>query len=290
MLAEPKSKFLQLMLNRITLKDIPFTERNSRVLLFKRNSHLYIKLAERWTQWETQVGHYRVRPPLVDDLCFVDAEGTLLDLERVAYPHAIAFQTRVGLIETTFVDQDTLFIHLPRTRVGIRFRVAAEHGDTDRRGGELKGDPQHRRNHRNVAYTTNARILKNTMDGDASGYLRVTLDLDAREGGELLLNITPRLGFNRSIPPAEPVFAAAEKRWHDWFAAAPQVEEKYAAQYYYAWYVLRAGLAQPALFLDPRSHGAFPGQLRGCLAVGRVFSRARRIDTSTKTWPRTNCG
>jgi len=237
------------MRNRINLKDIPFTERNSRLLLFKRNSHLYVKLAERWTQWETQVGHYRLRPPMLDDLCFVDADERLLDLERVTFPHALTFETRAGLIEMTFLDQDTLFVRLPRARLGIRFRVYAEHGDTDRRGGELKGDPHHRRNHRNVAYTTNAQILKNTMDGDTGGYLRVTLDLDAREGSELLLNITPRLGFNRSIPPAEPVFAAAEKRWHDWFAAAPQVEEQFAPQYYYAWYVLRAGLLSPRFFL-----------------------------------------
>jgi putative isomerase len=249
MLSEPKSHFLQLLRGRITLKDIPFAERTSRLLLFKRNSHLYIKLVERWARWETHVGHYRLRPPLLDDLCFIDADGTLLELTRVSFPHALALETRAGYIEITFLDQDTLFVHLPRERLGVRFRVYAEHGDTDRRGGALKGDANHNRNHRNVAYTTNAQILKNTMDGDTGGYLRVTLDVDAREGGDLLLNITPRLGFNRSIPPAEPVFAAAEQRWHNWYAAVPAVDEQFAPQYYYAWYILRVGLLSPRFFL-----------------------------------------
>ncbi len=249
MLSTPQSPFLQRLHGRVNLKDIPFTERNSRLLFFKRNSHLYIKLAERWSQWETQVGTYHLRPPMLDDLCFVAGDETLLELTRVSYPHALAFETRAGFIEVTFLDQDTLFVHLPRGRIGIRFRVYAEHGQTDRRGGEFKGDPFHRRNHRNMAYTTNAVVLKNVIEDDAGGYLRVTLDLDARENGELLLNITPRLGFNRSIQPAGLVFAAAAKRWHDWFAAAPQVEERFASQYYYAWYVLRAGLLSPRFFL-----------------------------------------
>ncbi len=249
MFSTPQSPFLQLLRGRVNLKDIPFTGRRTRLLLFARESHLYIKLAERWTQWETQVGHYRQRLPVLDDLCFVAGDGTPLDLTRSSYPHALAFGTRVGFIEMAFLDEDALYVRLPRVQIGIRFRVYAEHGRTDRRGGEFKGDPLHRRNHRNVSYTTNARILNNTMEDDTAGYLRVTLDLDAREGGELLLNITPRLSLNRSIQPAEPVFAAAEKRWHAWFAAAPPVAEPFVAQYYYAWYILRAGLLSPRFFL-----------------------------------------
>jgi glycogen debranching enzyme len=34
----------------------------------------------------------------------------------------------------------------------------------------------------------------------------------------------------------------AAQRWHEWFANAPQVEEEYQAQYYYAWWIMRAGL------------------------------------------------
>ncbi len=249
MLCETQSPFLQLLRGRVNLEDIPFTERGSRLLVFKRDSHLYIKLAERWAQWEGQVGHYRLRAPLIDDLIFTDGDGALLPLTLVSFPHALGFETPEGFFEMTFVDEDTLLVHLPRSRVGIRFCVYAERGRTDRRGGEFKGDPLHRSTHRNVAYSTNARILANTIEPDAKDYLRVSLDLDAREGGELLLNITPRLGFNRSIPYAEETFAKAEKRWHAWFAVAPRVNERFAHQYYYAWYVLRAGLLSTRYFL-----------------------------------------
>lgn len=249
MLSEPQSSFLRLLKGYINLKDIPFTDRRARMMLFKRNAHLYIKLAERWAQWETQVGHYRVRPPLLDDLCFFDEHNALLELTCTTYPHAIVFETSSGLIEQTFIDEDTLLVHLPAGRIGMRFRVYAEHGRTDRRGGEFKGDPYHRRNHRNVAYTTNAKILKNEITSDATNYLRVTLDLDTHAGNEVLLNITPRLGFNRSIPAAAQAFTDAEARWHAWFAAAPRVDESYALSYYYAWYILRAGLLSPRFFL-----------------------------------------
>lgn len=249
MLANTQSPFLQLLNGRVNLKDIPFTDRRARVLLFKRNSHLYIKLAERWTAWEPQVGHYRLRPPLIDDWCFVNSDGALLNLECNSFPHAISFASQIGFIEMTFSDEETLFVHLPPGRIGLRFRVYAEHGLMDRRGGEFKGDPFHRFTHRNVAYTTNARILKNTIEPAPGNYLQVTLDLDTHEGGSLLLNITPRLGLNRSMPQTEQVFSAAEKRWHDWFASAPKVDEQFAQQYYYAWYVLRAGLLSQRFFL-----------------------------------------
>jgi len=249
MLSEPKSKFLQLMRGRIDLQDIPFSDRGSRIMLFKKNSQLYVRLAERWTQLEKQVGHYRLRAPLLDDLCFTDEQGGLLPLTSVSFPHALAFETRQGFFELTFVDEDTLYIHLPRACVGVHFAVYAEQGRVDRRGGEFKGDPSHRGSHRNISYTTNAAILSNTIAPQANGYAKVSLELDARAGGELLLNITPRLGFNRSIEAAEKIFAQAEKRWHDWFAAAPSVADKFSRQYYYAWYVMRAGLMSTRYFL-----------------------------------------
>jgi glycogen debranching enzyme len=110
----------------------------------------------------------------------------------------------------------------------------------DRRGGILRltGDIR-----RNVAYTTDARILKDEAHSLDSRRQSVHLLMDASEGNKsLLLNITPRLGFNRYIPNAADAMEAAAWRWHDWFAAAPPVSEEYRSQYYYAWWVMRAGL------------------------------------------------
>jgi glycogen debranching enzyme len=68
-------------------------------------------------------------------------------------------------------------------------------------------------------------------------------------GRGLVLNITPRLGLKRSVPPADTALRAAEERWHTWFAKAPTVEERFADQYYYAWWILRAGLLSSRFFL-----------------------------------------
>ena len=57
---------------------------------------------------------------------------------------------------------------------------------------------------RNVAYTTDARIIGHETRAADAGKQSVRLVLDASEGGRsFLLNITPRLGFNRYIPDLE---------------------------------------------------------------------------------------
>ncbi len=219
------------------------------MLVFRRAASLYIRLAERWEKWKGEVGPYRQRAPIVDEFVFTDANGAPLDFELTAYPHALEFQTRLGAFWLAFADEETLYLKLPATRGGIAFHIYAEDGRTDRRGGEFKGDPEHRRTHRNVAYTTNARILSNSIARGANGFPRVHLQFDADADAAFLLNITPRLGFNRRIMRAEDIWRDAEARWHAWFAAAPRVDEKYARQYYYAWWILRAGLISPRFFL-----------------------------------------
>ncbi len=269
----PASPFLQQLQNRITLEEnasevldprfqrsandnhripfsgIPFSERGSRILLFRRGSKLYIRLAERWMKWIEEVGDYRHRPPVIDDFVFTDANGAPLDFQLTSYPHALTLATRIGEFWIAFADEETLYIRLPAARGGITFRAYAREGRTDRRGGEFKGDPEHRTTHRNIAYTTNARILTNEIVPDANGYQRVNLRIEATHDSAFLLNITPRLGFNRGIARAEEILRDAEARWHTWFAAAPNVAEEYAEQYYYAWWILRMGLLSPRFYL-----------------------------------------
>jgi len=203
----PDSPFLQRLRGRITLEGIPFSERGSRLLVFRDATGLSVRLAERWFKWEDEVGHYRQRPPILDDLVFTDENGTPLEFTLTAYPHVLCFETRLGELWLAFEDEETLYFELPPTCVGLTFRIYAARGRT----------------------------------------VRVQMDASADSG--LIFDITPRLGFNRSVPRAEEVLKRAEARWHNWFARVPAVEEKYASQYYFAWWILRAGLLSSRFFL-----------------------------------------
>ena len=233
--SEPESPFLRLLRNRIDLEHIPFTDRSSRILVFWRQGRLQIRLSERWTKLESERGHYRQRPPILDDFAFTGAGGQPLPARVTSYPHLVVFETAAGVFRLAFVDPETLYLALPPGPVGVRFRAEGETAQSDRRGGRLNGA-------RHIAYTTNAPVTANRLDPDEPGYFRVALDVAAGEEHGLLLNVTPRLGFNRALPQPAPVFRAAEERWHAWFAAVPAVEERLRAQYYYAWWIMRAGL------------------------------------------------
>ncbi|MBI5029029.1 MAG: hypothetical protein HZB51_00780 [Chloroflexi bacterium] len=236
---------------RVPFSGIPFSDRGSRILIFRNESSLYIRLAERWAQWVGEVGDYRRRSPVVQDFRLTDANGTPLDFEMTAYPHALFFHTHIGEFWLAFLDEETLYFKLPNTRCGISFAAYAMHGRTDRRGGEFKGDPEHRSTHRNMAYTTNARIFSDVIEPGENGYLHVALQMEATQDSAFLLNITPRLGFNRSFSSADHVLHDAEVRWHAWFAAAPAMSEDAARaeQYYYALWIMRMGLLSPRFYL-----------------------------------------
>lgn len=235
--------------HRVPFGGIPFSDRGSRILVFRQGPALYIRLAERWVKWVAEVGDYRHRSPIIQDFMITDANDAPLDFRLTSYPHALCLATRLGDCWLAFADEETLYFTLPAGRLGITFRVYAAHGRTDRRGGEFKGDPEHRTTHRNVAYTTNAPIVSNQIVTDTQGYQQVQLQAHGATDWAFTLNITPRLGLNRSLGQADKVLHEAEARWHQWFAAAPPVAAEYAAQYYYAWWIMGMGLVSPRFYL-----------------------------------------
>jgi putative isomerase len=246
---KPQSPFLESLKGRINLESAPFTDRGSRILVFRRGPSLEIRLAERWVKWEQEVGDYRRRAPMVDQFSIFAGGGIPLKLHTTTYPHAIGIDTPRGEFWLAFLDDETLYLKLPEGEFTIGFRVLAAQGGTDRRGGQFRGDSEHRRNHRNVSYTTNAHILSNVIEADTDGYLKVRMRIRAAADSGWTLNLTPRLGLNRSVPPSGEVLKRAERRWHEWFAAVPPVGERYRTQYYYAWWILRSGLISSRFFL-----------------------------------------
>lgn len=239
-MSEPYSEFLQLLCNRVNLRTIPFTERGSRILIFREDDHFSVRLAERWYKATKSLSAYRSRPPLLDDWRLTDADGHPLQMNVTSYPHRLDCQTEIGSFTFAFLDAETLLITPPERPCGMTWMARMDQVWPDRRGGVLRivGDV-----HRNVAYTTNARILHNEASNLGPKDQRIDLRIDPAGGNcAILMNITPRLGFNRWVPEPVPVLDAARKRWHDWFAAAPEVAAEYRRQYYYAWWVMRAGL------------------------------------------------
>ena len=234
------SPFIQLLKDRIDLQQTPFSERGSRLLIFKSDHHLKIRLAERWFKLDRQLSSYRQRPALIDQLQFTDEAGNSLPFETTTYPHRIDCHTQAGVFSLTFCDPETIYFSLPAARCGITFHASMDQAQTDRRGGVLRltGDIR-----RNVAYTSNTILLTNEVEPLEGGkQQKIRLIFEAKSGSGFMLNLTPRLGFNRYLPQAEEIFDQAARRWHEWFSLAPRVADPYQSQYYYAWWIMRAGL------------------------------------------------
>ena len=237
---------LSLLKDRVDLKQVPFTERGSRLLVLQNpDGGLIIRLAERWVKIDPRTTGYLERPPIVDHLYMTDPDGAQLKFELESYPHCLNFKTRIGTFSMIFDDTETLLLTLPQAACGVSFQVRVNEGVTDRRGGVLHvtGPIQ-----RSLAYTTNRRIETNTIEQISPGLVQVKMTVDAGEEAGLLVNLTPRLGYNRYIPPLRTAFHEAARRWEHWFEVVPKVTGPYRTQYYYAWYIMRAGLISSRYF------------------------------------------
>jgi putative isomerase len=235
------SAFLDLLENRIDVTRVPFSDRGSRLLVFKQAEHdrLYVKLAERLTAIQPGLDTYRFRPPYIQDLCFIDGEGMALSYRLTTWPHALVFQTRLGTFGLAFQQGDTLAIGLPAGQTaGIRFRVSTQMWQQSDDGGTLQAV-------RNLAYRTNGQVLRNELGLEREAYVLEFIV----EGGDdvaIHLNIRSDLQLDGTPGPFSETLAAAEARWHEWFARVPPVAERYRDHYYYAWWVMSNNLVAPS--------------------------------------------
>jgi putative isomerase len=234
------SPHLNLLRNRIDITRVPFSDRGSRLLVLKYSDGdcLYVKLAERLTAIQPGLETYRFRPPYIQDLCFIDEEGMELTYHLTTYPHALFFQTRLGVFSLAFQKGDTLALGLPPgVSAGIRFRVSTQMWQQSDDGGSLKAI-------RNLAYRTNGHVLKNELGLEREAYL-VEFVVEGGDDVSIHLNIRGDLQLDSEPAPFSETLAAAERRWQDWFARVPPVAERYRDQYYYAWWVMSSNLVEP---------------------------------------------
>jgi putative isomerase len=234
------SSFLERLENRIDITRVPFSDRGSRLLVFKESDRdrLYVKLAERLTAIQPGLDTYRFRPPYIQELCFIDREGMPLAFHLTSYPHALQFQTRLGQFTLAFSKRDTLSIGLPSGQVaGIRFRVSTNMWQRHDDGGSLMAV-------RNLAYRTNGSVLKNELGQEREAYV-VEFVVDSGDDLAIHLNVRNDLKLDGQPVAFSETLAASERRWHEWFARVPPVARAYQDQYYYAWWVMGNNLVGP---------------------------------------------
>jgi len=224
--------YLDLVRGQIDISRDPFSDRGSRLIVRQvpGTSSLEIKLGERLTALDPHPEAYMSRPAFVQDLQFVDAEGSPLDFESLAAPDVVVFRTRLGEFRLLFQDEDTLAIGIPDATVaGIRFALNTDHF----RPGPGKAPL------RNLVLATNGEIARERNGRSVECILSSGKDL------AILLHIGKAPAPPESISAFSVLLGQSASRWRAWFERLPPVVEKYAAKYAYAWWVMANNLISP---------------------------------------------
>jgi len=231
---------LEKLRNHIDIARVPFSDRGSRLLVFRypQLSGLYVKLAERLTQLESDIEAYLHRPPFIQGLYFTDQDGAELDFEIETSPYVLIFHTRIGDIQLTFQDERTLsFGYPPEIRAGMRFRVFPQYWKSTPQGGKFMSV-------RNVAYTTTGTLEKNQITPVEGGY-EVDLLVSTNEDCAIIISIQPAQQPQYEPRPFSAALQASRARWQNWFDRVPPVLPKYQRTYAYAWWVMANNLISP---------------------------------------------
>ncbi len=239
---DPKtsSPCLDLLKNCIDITQVPFSDRGSRLLIFKRETapRLYIKLAERLTALQPGLDAYRDRAPFIERIELVDRDRQALDFDIVSYPHVIYLRTKIGTFGITFQSETAIAFGLPDRQVaGLRFHVSPQFWRPRSHGGVFKAI-------RNLSYTSNLKPEFNTITPDRGGYT-VEILAPAGEDSTIALTIGDHEGSHDQTFSFARSHAAAEDRWHRWFQRTPPVAEQYRATYAYAWWIMANNLISP---------------------------------------------
>lgn len=232
--------YLQLLNNHIDITRVPFSDRGSRLLVFRypQLSGLYVKLAERLIQLESDIEAYLHRPPFIQGLYLTDADSIELDFEIETSPYLVTFHTRLGDFFLTFQDERTLSFGFPaNTRAGIRFRVFPQYWRSIPQGGKFMSV-------RNVTYSTTGDLIRNQITPVEGGY-EVDLMIDTGPDCAVNISIHPSLQPELKDKPFSESLKTSSKRWHEWFDRVPPVSADYRRTYAYAWWIMANNLISP---------------------------------------------
>lgn len=240
MLPRTESEPLKLLKDQLDITRIPFSDRGSRLLVFKAEGgdHLYIRLAERLTAVQPDIEAYLKRPPFVKDLKLIARDGEELRFGLESYPHALYFKTRIGEFGMVYHNSRTLAIGLPAGEAcGVSFHASPQFWQAGNSGGVFKSI-------RNLQYQSDAEVLTNAIVPEEGGY-RVQFIVQAEEDTAIMLSIGEDLPGSVEKTPFSFCLENSEARWHTWFIRTPPVLERYQKTYVYAWWVMANNLISP---------------------------------------------
>ncbi|MEW5940725.1 MAG: hypothetical protein AB1750_13735, partial [Chloroflexota bacterium] len=241
---ESESLF-DLMRGQIDLTRVPFSERGSRLVVQRSagENSLSAKLGERLTELDADPEAYVTRPPFLQNLQLVDENGEALEFAAEASPDVIRLRTRLGEFGLVFQDEQTLAFGLPaNVEAGLRFDLNAEPFRKIGAGGASKPI-------RSLACATNGEMVKEAISPETFG---AKMEYRARGADcAIALRIGEAPTLVNEVPPFSEICAQATARWKKWFEGAPQVNERYAEKYAYAWWVMANNL------VSPRGHIAY---------------------------------
>ena len=234
------SPSLNLLRNELDFTSVPFSDRGSRLLVFINpdENNVFIRLAERLISLESDIEAYLRRPPFIQELCFVNEDGEIINYEATTYPHIIYLNTKVGDFSICFQDNQTIALGLPpQQAVFLRFHVSPQFWKVTEHGGEFKSI-------RNLFYDTNAEITENEIIPERGGYT-VLFKVRSGDDSTIIINIGNAYTPNNDVPQFSAIYESAETRWKEWFDKVPNVADPYLRTFTYAWWVMANNLIQP---------------------------------------------
>ena len=231
---------LDLLRNQLDITQVPFSDRGSRLLVFKEQDQdrLYIKLAERLMGLDSALEAHVHRPPFIQNLGLLGPDGQSLSFSLVTAPDFLVFETEIGTFKLAFQDETALAFGLPAGfTCGIMFTVNSEHYQVADSVG--KNVPV-----RTLTWSTTGEFVKNEITPIAGGE---TVEVLVRSGEDCSLQI--RISDSRSKldgpVPFSDILVVSRAVWQEWFEKAPPVAEEYRQTYAYAWWVLANNLVNP---------------------------------------------
>lgn len=232
------------------MRTVPFTERNSRILIFCKDNVLQLKLAESWSEDNA---------PLFAEWEFLDEQGSALEIDNMtSMPYRVDIDTASGQFSLAFIDHEALCVRMPPGRCGVCMLLPGHAIELDRRGAVIQYQDA---KPLCISYTCDTRFAKHSMNPrkDSEWHKHVILLSETTEHPSFTFHITRTTRRNRYVPDFDRLVEAAKRRWEHWFSAAPDVSETYREQYYFAWWVLAVGLVHS--YYHPYREGMVPSKL-----------------------------